>query len=48
MTRRAIRVFQKRNGLLVDSVPGPRTRAKLRHLGRPLFGTRLMRRGMVG
>ena len=48
MTRRAIRVFQKRNGLLVDGVPGPRTRAKLGRLGRPLFGTRLMRRGMVG
>ena len=48
MTRRAIRVFQKRNGLLVDGVPGPRTRAKLGRLGRPLFGTRLMRRGMTG
>jgi peptidoglycan hydrolase-like protein with peptidoglycan-binding domain len=48
MTRRAIRVFQKRNGLAVDGVPGPRTRAKLGRLGRPLFGTRLMRRGMVG
>jgi hypothetical protein len=48
MTRRAIRVFQKRNGLVVDGVPGPRTRAKLGRLGRPLFGTRLMRRGMVG
>lgn len=48
MTRRAIRIFQKRNGLVVDGVPGPRTRAKLGRLGRPLFGTRLMRRGMVG
>jgi hypothetical protein len=48
MTRRAIRVFQKRNGLAVDGVPGPRTRAKLGRLGRPLFGTRPMRRGMVG
>jgi transglycosylase-like protein with SLT domain/putative peptidoglycan binding protein len=48
MTRRAIRSFQKRNGLLVDGVPGPRTRAKLGRLGRPLFATRLMRRGMVG
>ena len=48
MTKRAIRVFQKRHGLAVDGVPGPRTRAKLGRLGRPLFGTRLMRRGMVG
>jgi peptidoglycan hydrolase-like protein with peptidoglycan-binding domain len=48
LTRRAIRVFQKRNGLVVDGVPGPRTRAKLGRLGRPLFGTRPMRRGMVG
>lgn len=48
LTRRAIRVFQKRNGLVVDGVPGPRTRAKLGRLGRPLFGARPMRRGMVG
>jgi len=48
MTKRAIRVFQKRNGLAVDGVPGPRTRAKLGRLGRPLFGKRAMRRGMVG
>jgi peptidoglycan hydrolase-like protein with peptidoglycan-binding domain len=48
LTRRATRVFQKRNGLVVDGVPGPRTRAKLGRLGRPLFGTRPMRRGMVG
>jgi peptidoglycan hydrolase-like protein with peptidoglycan-binding domain len=48
MTRRGIRVFQKRNGLVVDGIPGPRTRAKLGRLGRPLFGSRPMRRRMVG
>jgi peptidoglycan hydrolase-like protein with peptidoglycan-binding domain len=48
LTRRGIRVFQRRNGLVVDGIPGPRTRAKLGRLGRPLFGRRPMRRGMVG
>lgn len=48
MTRRGVRVFQKRNGLVVDGVAGPRTRAKLGRLGRPLFGKRPMRRGLVG
>jgi hypothetical protein len=47
-TNRAIRVFQRRHGLAVDGVVGPRTRAKLGKLGRPLFGKRMMRRGMIG
>jgi peptidoglycan hydrolase-like protein with peptidoglycan-binding domain len=47
-TNRAIRVFQRRHGLAVDGVVGPRTRAKLGKLGRPLFGKRMIRRGMVG
>jgi peptidoglycan hydrolase-like protein with peptidoglycan-binding domain len=48
LTKRGLRVFQKRHGLAVDGVAGPRTRAKLGKLGRPLFGKRLMRQGMVG
>jgi Transglycosylase SLT domain/Putative peptidoglycan binding domain len=47
-TNRAIRTFQRRHGLAVDGVVGPRTRAKLGKLGRPLFGTRMIRRGMIG
>lgn len=48
MTRRAVRIFQRRQGLIVDGVAGPRTRAKLGRLGRPLYGSRPIRRGMVG
>jgi hypothetical protein len=47
-TNRAIRVFQRRAGLAVDGVVGPRTRSKLGKLGRPVFGQRLIRRGMIG
>jgi Transglycosylase SLT domain/Putative peptidoglycan binding domain len=47
-TNRAIRVFQRQHRLAVDGVVGPRTRAKLGKLGRPLFGKRMIRRGMVG
>jgi LysM repeat protein len=47
-TRHAIRVFQRRHRLAVDGLAGPRTRAALGSLGRPLFGTRVMRRGMRG
>ena len=48
LTRRAVRTFQRRHGLRVDGVVGRRTRAELGRLGRPLFGRRLIRRGMVG
>ena len=44
----AIRTFQQKRGLAVDGVVGPRTRAALGSSGRPLFGTRVIRRGMRG
>ena len=47
-TRRAVRSFQRRHGLVVDGVAGPRTRAKLGRLGRPRLGRRLLTRGAVG
>ena len=47
-TRRAIRIFQRRHGLAVDGLAGPRTRAALGPGGTPLFGTRAIRRGKAG
>jgi peptidoglycan hydrolase-like protein with peptidoglycan-binding domain len=48
LTNRAVRTFQRRHRLQVDGVVGPRTRARLGRLGRPLYGRRLIRRGLVG
>ncbi len=48
LTKRAVRTFQRRHGLAADGVTGRRTRAELGRLGRPLFGRRVIRRGMVG
>jgi murein DD-endopeptidase MepM/ murein hydrolase activator NlpD len=48
MTARAIRRFQRRAGLAVDAVAGPRTRARLGRLARRKLGSRLVRRGKVG
>jgi peptidoglycan hydrolase-like protein with peptidoglycan-binding domain len=47
-TRRAVLTFQRKRGLAVDGLAGPQTRAALGRLGRPLFGTRVIRRGMTG
>lgn len=47
-TRLGIRRFQQRVGLTVDGRVGHATRSALGPLGRPLFGKRTMRRGMVG
>jgi peptidoglycan hydrolase-like protein with peptidoglycan-binding domain len=47
-TRRGIRRFQQRVGLTVDGRAGPGTRSAFGPLGRPLFGKRTMRRGLVG
>jgi hypothetical protein len=47
-TARAVRVFQRRHRLAVDGIAGPRTRAALGRRGRPLFGSRVIRRGTRG
>jgi peptidoglycan hydrolase-like protein with peptidoglycan-binding domain len=47
-TRRAIRIFQRRRGLVVDGLAGPRTRTALGRKGSPLFGARVIRPGMSG
>jgi peptidoglycan hydrolase-like protein with peptidoglycan-binding domain len=47
-TLRAVRSFQQKHGLAVDGIAGPRTRAALGRRGRPLFGARVIRRGMRG
>jgi transglycosylase-like protein with SLT domain/putative peptidoglycan binding protein len=47
-TRRGIKRFQHRVGLQVDGRAGPATRSAFGPLGRPLFGKRTMRRGLVG
>jgi peptidoglycan hydrolase-like protein with peptidoglycan-binding domain len=47
-TRTALRAFQRRHGLVPDGLAGPRTRAKLGRLGTPLYGRRVLHRGLVG
>jgi peptidoglycan hydrolase-like protein with peptidoglycan-binding domain len=47
-TVRAVRTFQRRHRLAVDGIAGPRTRAALGPRGRPLFGARVIRRGLRG
>lgn len=48
MTVHAVRAFQRRRGLGVDGLAGPQTRAALGSRGQPLFGARVIRRGMRG
>ena len=47
-TRKAVRTFQRHAELQPDGLAGPATRAALGRLGRPLYGTRALRRGMAG
>lgn len=47
-TKRAIRDFQRSAGLEPDGVAGRQTRVALGRYGRPLFGVRTLKRGMVG
>jgi soluble lytic murein transglycosylase-like protein len=47
-TVRALRAFQHRSGLPVTGLADVRTRVALGPLGRPLFGRRALRRGMLG
>lgn len=48
LTRAAVVRFQVRHGLVPDGIVGPKTRRALGALGRPLFGTRVIRPGMKG
>jgi peptidoglycan hydrolase-like protein with peptidoglycan-binding domain len=47
-TAGAVRAFQRRAGIHADGLAGPRTRAQLGRLGRPLFGARTLARGQIG
>lgn len=47
-TKRAIRAFQRSQGLKPDGIPGRRTRAAFGRFGGKLFGARMLKRGMVG
>jgi peptidoglycan hydrolase-like protein with peptidoglycan-binding domain len=48
LTKAAIVSFQRRRGLSVDGVVGPRTRRAFGKRGRPAFGSRTMQRGDRG
>ncbi len=48
MTRAAVRSFQSHHGLVPDGIVGPLTRRALGRLGKPLFGTRVIKPGMKG
>ena len=47
-TVRAVRALQVRRGLVVDGIPGPRTRAALGRFGRPRLGSRVLSLGKAG
>jgi murein DD-endopeptidase MepM/ murein hydrolase activator NlpD len=44
----AVRRFQRRAGLVVDGIVGPRTRRALGRLGRHRYGSRVLRPGLIG
>ena len=48
LTKAAIVHFQRRRGLAVDGVVGPRTRSAFGKRGRPAFGSRTMKKGDRG
>lgn len=48
VTRAAVRSFQSHQGLVPDGIVGPLTRRALGKLGKPLFGTRVIKPGMKG
>jgi LysM repeat protein len=48
LTAQAVRKLQRSAGLEVDGLAGPQTRRALGRLGRPLFGSRTIARGMIG
>src|SRR4029077_2575172 len=48
MTASALRSLQRQHGLPVTGTLTPATRAALGRLGRPFFGQRVLKRGMVG
>jgi murein DD-endopeptidase MepM/ murein hydrolase activator NlpD len=48
VTTHAVVRFQRRAGLVPDGVAGPRTMKALGRLGRPAFGARTLRLGLVG
>jgi peptidoglycan hydrolase-like protein with peptidoglycan-binding domain len=48
LTKGAVRRFQRRHRLHVDGVAGPQTRRRLGRRGRPLLGSRIIRRGNRG
>src|SRR5438270_7077664 len=48
LTKKAVRVLQKRAQITVDGVPGPATRHALGRFGRHPFGSRPLRHGVRG
>jgi soluble lytic murein transglycosylase-like protein len=48
MTVQAVKRLQRSTGLVADGIAGTRTRRELGRLGRPLYGRRTLRVGMVG
>ena len=48
LTSTALISFQRRAGLTPDGVAGKKTRAALGRLGRPLYGRRYLKRGLIG